>query len=342
MVERVSAAALEVHDLVKAYRRIRAVRGISFSAQFGEITAVLGPNGAGKTTTIECCEGLREPDGGAIKILGHDPRTAPADVRSRIGVMLQDGGLPMAVPAGSVLRHVGRLYGDLGRKREFELIDRLELGAHLRTPVRRLSGGNRQRLALACALIGDPEVLFLDEPTAGMDPHARVAVHNFIQEMKERGTAIILTTHLLDEAEALADQVILMASGAIQSAGTVAEVTAENQEGVEIIFDSAIDFAMLRPGLGAEYALEPAARRTQATVGQAEAATGRTQAAARTAEAGSCKSWHIRPAPTPAAFARLTAHVAQAGWEIKEMRQLTDLTSLFLRLAENADNGGGE
>ena len=342
MVERVSAAALEVHDLVKSYRRIRAVRGISFSAQFGEITAVLGPNGAGKTTTIECCEGLREPDGGAIKILGHDPHTAPSDVRSRIGVMLQDGGLPMAVPAGSILRHVGRLYGDLGRKRELELIDRLELRSHLRTPVRRLSGGNRQRLALACALIGDPDVLFLDEPTAGMDPHARVAVHNFIQEMKERGTAIILTTHLLDEAEALADQVILMASGAIQSAGTVAEITADNQEGIEIIFDAAVESAVLRPGLGTEYALEPAGGRTEVATGQAETATARTQAVPGHPEPGSCKAWHIRPAPGPAAFARLAAHVAHAGLEIKEMRQLTDLTSLFLRLAENADNEGRE
>src|SRR5690625_863290 len=234
MVERVSAAALEVHDLVKSYRRIRAVRGISFSAQFGEITAVLGPNGAGKTTTIECCEGLREPDGGDIKILGENPATAPASVKARIGVMLQDGGLPMAAPAGSVLRHVGRLYGDRSRQRETQLIEQLELGEHLKTPVRRLSGGNRQRLALACALIGDPEVLFLDEPTAGMDAYARVAVHNLIKEIKSQGTAIVLTTHLLDEAEALADQVVLIANGKVEAAGTVAEVTASGREGIRL------------------------------------------------------------------------------------------------------------
>src|SRR5690625_567285 len=139
MVTRVTEVARKVQNLVTSYRAKKAVRGISFAAEFGEITAVLGPNGAGKTTTIECCEGLRDPDGGEIRILGQNPRVASSQVRSQIGVMLQDGGLPMAVPAGSVLRHVGRLYGDQAGKRASALVERLELGAHLKTPVRRLS-----------------------------------------------------------------------------------------------------------------------------------------------------------------------------------------------------------
>src|SRR5690625_7659334 len=140
--------------------------------------------------------------------------------------MHHSGGRPSAVPAGSVLRHVVRLYGDQAGKRASELVERLELGTHLKTPVRRLSGGNRQRLGLAGALLGDPEVLFLDEPTAGMDPHARGAVHNLPTETQERGTAIILTTHLLDEADKLADQVSSMAGGKIRPAGPVAKSTA--------------------------------------------------------------------------------------------------------------------
>lgn len=310
----VTPSALEVQNLVKTYRGKKAVRGISFSAQFGEITAVLGPNGAGKTTTIECCEGLREPDEGEIKILGHNPRIASSAVRSRIGVMLQDGGLPMAVPAGTVLRHVGRLFGDRGGSRASELIDRLDLSSHLKTPVRRLSGGNRQRLALACALLGEPEILFLDEPTAGMDPHARVAVHNLISEIKARGTAIILTTHLLDEAEMLADQVILMAGGKIRASGTVAEITAGGGEGIEITLDQPVTATQLKASLGPQHHIAEGAETTGAE---------------------RSRSWHITPAPTPTEFASLVATLAAEQIGVHEVRQLTDLTSLFLKLAEN-------
>lgn len=327
MVSWVSSIALDVQQLAKAYRGKPAVRDVSFSAKFGEVTAVLGPNGAGKTTTIECCEGLRVPDRGQIKILGSDPRVAPAAVRSRIGVMLQDGGLPMAAPAAAVLRHVGRLYGDRERIRERELVEQLELGDHLKTMVRRLSGGNRQRLALACALIGDPEVLFLDEPTAGMDAYARVGVHNLIREIKARGTAIILTTHLLDEAESLADQVILMAGGQIESSGTVAQVTASGGEGLEIktralggasIEDDAGDTAGLSAALGSKYTVE--------------------RGEGRDLSPEADKTWQISPAPDPEAFARAATWFAQAGHQIEQVSPLNDLTSLFLKLAD--ENGG--
>jgi len=318
----VSSIALEVQNLEKSYRAKKAVRGVSFTAKFGQVTAVLGPNGAGKTTTIECCEGLREPDGGDIKILGENPATAPASVKARIGVMLQDGGLPMAAPAGSVLRHVGRLYGDRSRQRETQLIEQLELGEHLKTTVRRLSGGNRQRLALACALIGDPEVLFLDEPTAGMDAYARVAVHNLIKEIKSQGTAIVLTTHLLDEAEALADQVVLIANGKVEAAGTVAEVTASGREGIRLTVknddpkmpsaSNAVDGLVpnLRTAMGEEYRVD----------------------------ATDADHIDISPGPSPEAFMRIAAALSEAHLQVHEIRQLTDLTSMFLDLAREGDD----
>jgi len=316
-VGRVNANALEVRNLVKSYSNKPAVRDVSFSADFGAITAVLGPNGAGKTTTIECCEGLRDPDGGSIKILGKNPRVASSQIRSRIGVMLQDGGLPMAVPAGNVLRHVGRLYADAGRRREKQLIATLDLAGHLRTPVRRLSGGNRQRLALACALIGEPEVLFLDEPTAGMDPHARVAVHDLITEVKNRGTAIILTTHLLDEAEALADQVILMAEGKIAVRGTVEEITAGERDGIDILFGRPTTRKELASGLARGLEL-----------------SGTSQTSGR--------AWQITPVPTPSELAQFMAHLASIDLEVHELKPKTDLTSLFLRLAGGSDTGANK
>lgn len=311
--------ALEVQNLVKSYRGKPAVRDISFSARFSEITAVLGPNGAGKTTTIECCEGLRAPDFGQIEILGTNPRSAPAQIRERIGVMLQDGGLPMAVPAGVVLRHIARLYGAATRRTE-ELIERLELGSHLKTPVRRLSGGNRQRLALACALQSDPDVLFLDEPTAGMDAHARLAVHNLIEQIRESGTAIILTTHLLDEAEALADRVILMANGKIEADGTLEQVTRNGREtraGIELVLAAAATREILQAGLDSRYEVTDSPGGATRTPGRA---------------------WHISPAPDPRAFAALATHLAHLDIGISEVGSRTDLTSLFLELASGDEN----
>ncbi|MBU4335772.1 MAG: ABC transporter ATP-binding protein, partial [Actinobacteria bacterium] len=188
--------------------------------QHGRITAVLGPNGAGKTSTIECCEGLRSPDGGTVRVLG----LAPDDhrLRSRVGVMLQDGGLPTAARAGRVLDHIAAMYT---RPRDLrELRDRLGLDAFARTTVRRLSGGQRQRLALAAALVGDPELVFLDEPGAGLDPQARTAVWGLVRELRERGVAVVLTTHQMDEAQALADDVVVVDHGRVVAQGSVGEL----------------------------------------------------------------------------------------------------------------------
>ncbi len=212
--------ALLVEDLRKRYGDRDVVAGLSFRAARGELTAVLGPNGAGKTTTIECCEGLRRPDAGRIRVLGLD-RSLPeaaVDLRHRVGVMLQEGGLPMAPRAGSVLRHVARLHDRPAAAGP--LLERLGLGKVARTRVRHLSGGQRQRLALACAIVGEPELVFLDEPTAGLDPQARLAVWDLIGELRAAGTSIVLTTHLMTEAEDLADHVVVVDRGTVIAAGS--------------------------------------------------------------------------------------------------------------------------
>jgi len=214
---------VEVDGLVKRYGAATAVAGAHLTARRGAVTAVLGPNGAGKTTTIECCEGLRRPDGGAVRVLGLDPVRDGRRLRPRVGVMLQDGGLPGAARVGDLLRLAAALHAR--PHRPADLLDLLGLAGVERTPVRRLSGGQRQRVALAVALVGRPEVAFLDEPTAGLDPQARVAAWELVRRLRGDGVAVVLTTHLLDEAERLADHVVLMNGGRVVAAGTPAELT---------------------------------------------------------------------------------------------------------------------
>jgi ABC-2 type transport system ATP-binding protein len=239
-----SSVAVEVLDLVKRYGNRQAVNGASFTASAGQVTAVLGPNGAGKTSTVECCEGLREPDGGTVRVLGRDPLRDGGWLRPRVGVMLQGGGMPGAARAADVLHLAAAMYA---RPRpEAELIAALDLGEHLRTPIRRLSGGQQQRLALAVALVGRPLVAFLDEPTAGLDPQARLVVHDLIRELSASGVAVVLTTHLLDEAERLADQVVLMAGGRVVAAGSPEQLTGGG--GATLSFDAraCLDLSALR------------------------------------------------------------------------------------------------
>jgi ABC-2 type transport system ATP-binding protein len=222
-------AAVVVHGLRKTYAGRDVVDGLDLRAPAGAVTAVLGPNGAGKTTTVECCEGLRSPDGGSVRVLGLDPVADAVHLRPRVGVMLQDGGLPTGVRALEMLRHVASMYAaprDVG-----ELAERLGLHSFARTTVRRLSGGQRQRLALAAAVVGRPEVVFLDEPSAGMDPQSRHAVWELVRELREDGVAVVLTTHLMDEAEDLADHVHVVDHGRVIAAGTVPELLAADVEG---------------------------------------------------------------------------------------------------------------
>ncbi len=217
-----AANPVEVSGLEKAYRGRAALTGLRLSAPAGAITAMLGPNGAGKTTTVECCEGLRRPDRGTVRVLGLDPLADARALRPRVGVMLQDGGLPNTVPAGQVLRHVAAMYA---RPRDVVgLAKRLGIDAFAGTQVRRLSGGQRQRLALATAVVGRPEVAFLDEPSAGLDPQARLAVWDLIAELRDGGTTVVLTTHQMAEAEELADHVVIADHGRDVASGSTAEL----------------------------------------------------------------------------------------------------------------------
>lgn len=225
--------ALEVTDLVKTYpvRRgtpVHAAAGVTFGAGPGEITAVLGPNGAGKTTTLEICAGLRTADSGEVTVLGVDRVNASAlesaRLRERVGVMVQAGGLPQAPRAGEVLRHVSKLYSNPADLKH--LTRALDIDGVLGSPVRLLSGGERQRVAVACALLGRPELAFLDEPSSGVDPHARRDTWALLRSQRDRGCAVVLTTHHLDEAEELADHVVIMDAGRVVAAGSVPELTA--------------------------------------------------------------------------------------------------------------------
>lgn len=214
-------SAVEVVALRRDVGAVRAVDDASWSAQSGAVTAVLGPNGAGKTTTMECLEGLQRPTGGTARVLGVDPWRAPAQHRARIGVMLQDGGLPVTTTARRLLRHVARLHqspADVA-----SLMTRLDLDRVADRSIRRLSGGERQRVALAASLVGRPEVVFLDEPTAGLDPHARLEVWALISETA-RESAVVVTTHSFEEAERLADHVVIMSAGRVVAEGSLAQV----------------------------------------------------------------------------------------------------------------------
>ena len=210
--------AVEITSLVKRYGRVTAVNGLSLRAGRAAVTAILGPNGAGKTTTIEICEGYRRPDDGVVRVLGLDPDRDARQLRPQVGVMLQSGGIPPAARPGEYLRVVAAFYAH--PLDPAMLLDRLGLSGSLRTPFRRMSGGQQQRLALAAAVIGRPELVFLDEPTAGLDPQARLATWELISGLRAAGAAVILTTHNMDEAQRLADQVAVVDHGQLVAEGT--------------------------------------------------------------------------------------------------------------------------
>ncbi|MEV8041280.1 ABC transporter ATP-binding protein [Arthrobacter sp. NPDC080082] len=203
-------------------KMLRVVSDVSLVAERGQVTALLGANGAGKTTTIECAQGMQKRTGGSISLLGQDPDTAGAELRSRVGVMLQDGGLPPSARPIPLLHHIAGMYKDPWPVED--LVARLGIDSFSRTGVRRLSGGQKQRLALAAALAGRPEVLFLDEPSAGLDPQSRQLVFDLIGELRDSGMAIILTTHLMDDAQRLADYVYIIDNGRNVAEGTVAQL----------------------------------------------------------------------------------------------------------------------
>lgn len=291
-------AALVVDSVVKAFGATRAVDGLSFHVNRGELLCFLGPNGAGKTTTIEMCEGFAAPTSGSIRVLGLDPATNPDGVRERIGIMLQGGGSYSGIRVREMLKLTAR-YSRNPLDPDW-LIEILGLEGVAKNTYRRLSGGQQQRLSLALALIGRPELVFLDEPTAGMDAQSRLAVWELIRALKKDGVTIVLTTHLMDEAEALADRVIIIDHGRKVAEGTPAELMDDNR-GAQLTFetDREVDLAVLPLKVVAQRPLHYA----------------------------------LADAPTPATIAALTAALADQGVLLRRLDAAhATLEDVFLEL----------
>jgi ABC-2 type transport system ATP-binding protein len=240
-------ASVEIEQLTVRYGDLVAVDGVSFSAAAGQITAVLGPNGAGKTSTIEVCEGYRRPSGGTVRVLGLDPTTQQAQLSKRMGVMLQEGGVYPASPVLQTVRHYAALYGNGADAQA--LVEAVGLTDKVKTTWRRLSGGERQRLSLALALAAAPEVAFLDEPTSGVDINGRDAIRRIVRNLAERGCAVVLATHELDEAERLADQIVIIDRGALIASGTLAELRKGHDE-IRFRSDAHLDLRALAAATG--------------------------------------------------------------------------------------------
>ena len=216
------AAAIEVHNLVKRYGAFEAVRGIDVTVRRGEVFGLLGPNGAGKTTTVEILEGYRERSEGEVSVLGHDPGTRDRALRQRIGIVLQSGGIYRHVTPREAVRHWASFYPRPRRVEEVLAVAGLERQGDVL--VRKLSGGQLRRLDFALALVGDPELIFLDEPTTGFDPEARRGAWQTVRTLRELGKTILLTTHYLDEAQELADRVAIVKDGRILAIGAPREL----------------------------------------------------------------------------------------------------------------------
>ena len=283
-------AAVEITDLVVRYGDVVAVDHLSFRATPGEVVALLGPNGAGKTTTVETLEGYRRPTSGSVRVLGLDPASDRSALAPSIGVMLQRGGVYPAMNALDAVRLFASYYAD--PEDAEALLERVGLTAVARTRWRRLSGGEQQRLALALALVGRPTVAFLDEPTAGVDPAGRQAIRAVVGDLRDRGACVVLATHELDEAERLADRVVIMDQGRLVAEGTPAELTAASAGPPAIRFAAppGLDTAALGSAVGATVAEE----RPGEYVADTE--------------------------PTPAAVARLTAWLAEHDVALADLR----------------------
>ena len=303
-------AAVEVTDLVVRYGDVVAVNGLSFSASAGEVVALLGPNGAGKTSTVEALEGYRRPASGTVRVLGHDPVAHRTRVTPHIGVMLQRGGVYPAMGPLEALRLFASYYDDPDDPEA--LLERVGLTGVARTRWRRLSGGEQQRLSLALALVGRPSVAFLDEPTAGVDPAGRVAIRGVVAELRERGACVLLATHELDEAERLADRVVIVDHGRLVACGTPAELTAGGGGRViRFAAPAGLDTDGLAVALGG--------------AGVAEERPG---------------DYRADTEPTPAAVARLTAWLAERDLALGDLRTgRRTLEEVFLHLTA-ADAGG--
>jgi len=247
-----TADAVVVEDLVKRYDDRAVVDGVSLSVALGELVAVLGPNGAGKTTTVEIVEGYRRADAGTVRVLGEDPARGGRLLRARVGLMLQAGGIDLRARPLETIEQYARFHE--APRDPGELLDVLGLRSVAATPFRRLSGGERQRLGFALALVGRPEVLILDEPTAGMDPEARAVVRALIAEQRAAGVAILLTSHDLTDVERLADRIVVLVRGRVAVADTPEALAAGLRPRLRFRLDRAAadgDVARLSAAVGA-------------------------------------------------------------------------------------------
>lgn len=262
--------AVEIVDLVKRYDDKAAVDGLSLTVSGGSITAVLGPNGAGKTTTIETCEGYRRPDSGTVRVLGLDPWRDGRALKPRVGVMLQAGGVYPSLRATEMLRHVAALHAN---PLDVDMvIERLGIGSAGRTPYRRLSGGQQQRLSLAMAVVGRPELLFLDEPTAGLDPQARRATWELVEELQRDGVTVVLTTHAMDEAERLADQIVVVDHGRVVLTGSPTELMSHGaQNTLRLRADPGLDLVSLHAAVPAATSVEETSQGSYVVTGPVDA-----------------------------------------------------------------------
>ena len=301
MTTAVAGAAVQAVDLRKSYGARQILSGVSFEVQRGELFALLGPNGAGKTSTVEILEGYRNADGGSVRVLGLDPMRDGARLRPRIGLMLQEGGIDNRSTPREVLRLYARFYRD--PEDPEALLEAVDLGRAATTRYRRLSGGERQRLSLAIALLGRPELLVLDEPTAGMDPAAKQATRERIAALRAAGTTIVLTTHELGDVERLADHVAVLDRGRIVADGSPAELTGAGAPRVRFRLSAAL---------------------AEGDAGSlAAAATGGRAPSARVAETGAGHQYELAglsEAPDPALVARLAAWCADRGLLLTELR----------------------
>jgi len=304
------STAVEVSGLVVRYGERTAVDGAGFSVSAGEVVALLGRNGAGKTSTVETLEGYRRRAAGSVSVLGLDPgrRADHAQLRRRIGVMLQRGGVYPSMGPREALRLFASYYDD--PLSPADLLRRLDLEGVAGTPWRRLSGGEQQRLSLALALVGRPEVVFLDEPTAGVDPAGRLAIREEIRSLRSGGVCVLLTTHELDEAERVADRILIIDRGRIVADGSPAELASASATAEEIRFSAptGLDTAALGEALGAPVREE------------------------RPGE------YAVAAAGTPSRVALLTAWLAERNLAIGDLRTGSRLEDVFMRLT--GDGGG--
>lgn len=304
-------AAVEVSGLVVRYGDLEAVKGVSFTARAGLVTAVLGPNGAGKTSTIEVCEGYRKASAGTVRVLGMDPATHQRQLGERIGVMLQQGGVYPSARVLDTVRHYCTLYGKGADAAA--LVEQVGLTSRSKATWRRLSGGEQQRLSLALAMAAKPEVAFLDEPTSGVDVNGRDTIRGIIRALADTGCAVVLATHELDEAERIADRVVIFDGGVVIADGTLDELRRGHDE---IRFRSSPDLDLI------SLAVE---------IGMVASQVGADE-------------YVIDAPPHPRLMAQLTAWLAEHGHPLTDLRAGSQrLEDVFRRLtAPGADDPGSD